>query len=298
MRTGLIKYNNSILKESLISEISDILKKEINDGINLNDIAIIAPTWYGLYPLASKLREVLPEIKFDAPSISPIKYDPQNIFFLVARILFTRFTYNNKIRKKDAKEIIDILKYDYKVGIQEDVDYLDILYSINSTEIINDDGITTLKNAIEKVFEFLEINFINIELLYETYKLFFEKIDFRINKYKLPYNFESIEKNFRRKEGIVINTIHGVKGEEYDTVIAFDLLTGILPHRNYNRNGNYSKKEKEEADKLLYVLCSRAKRKMFLFAQANKLYRNETNKYEKYNPTINLESIKFEYDAD
>lgn len=298
MRAGLIKYNNSILKENLISEMSDILKKEIDDGINLNDIAIIAPTWYGLYPLASKLGEVLPEIKFDAPSISPIKYDPQNIFFLIARILFTRFTYNNKIRKKDANEIIDILKYDYKVGIKEDVDYLDILYSINSTEIIIEDGITTLKNAIEKVFKFLEINFIDIELLYNTYKLFFEKIDFRINKYKLSYNFESIEKNFRRKEGIVINTIHGVKGEEYDTVIAFDLLNGIIPYRKYNRNGNYSKQEKEDANKLLYVLCSRAKRKLYLFAQANKCYRNENGEYEKCNPTIGLDSIVFKYDED
>lgn len=287
----MIKYNNSTFNENLALEISEILKREINEGINLNDIAIIAPTWYGLFPLAQKLRVLLPEIEFDAPSISPIKYDPQNIYFLIARILFTRFIYNNKIRKKDAREILEILKYDYKIGIQDDVDYLDILYIINSIEIINDDGITTLKNAIEKVFKFLEINFMDIELLHETYTLFFEKINSRINKYELLYNFESIEKNFRRKEGIVINTIHGVKGEEYDTVIAFDLLTGILPNRRYLKDGKYSKQTKEETDKLLYVLCSRAKRKLFLFAQANKKFNNEV-----YRPTINLEPIKFEYD--
>ena len=38
---------------------------------------------------------------------------------------------------------------------------------------------------------------------------------------------------FKEREGIVVNTIHGVKGEEYTTVIAFDLLNGHLPHWDY-----------------------------------------------------------------
>lgn len=47
---------------------------------------------------------------------------------------------------------------------------------------------------------------------------------------------ESFKQCFKEKEGVVINTFHGVKGEEYTTVIAFGLLYGYVPHWNIINN--------------------------------------------------------------
>jgi len=35
---------------------------------------------------------------------------------------------------------------------------------------------------------------------------------------------------FKESMGVVINTCHGVKGEEYETVIAFGMLNGHIPN--------------------------------------------------------------------
>ncbi|HHM7678836.1 TPA: 3'-5' exonuclease [Pseudomonas aeruginosa] len=51
---------------------------------------------------------------------------------------------------------------------------------------------------------------------------------------------------FRERTGITISTIHGVKGAEFDVVIAFGLLEGMVPHFN-EANGHVA------ASKLLYM---------------------------------------------
>ncbi|MFQ9893481.1 MAG: hypothetical protein ACLRWH_10020 [Emergencia sp.] len=59
---------------------------------------------------------------------------------------------------------------------------------------------------------------------------------------------------------MVISTLHGVKGEEYTSVIATGLLNGYLPHWDYILSPMKKSCRKNETYKLLYVLCSRAKR--------------------------------------
>ncbi|RGY84898.1 hypothetical protein DXA17_19380, partial [Ruminococcus sp. AM58-7XD] len=41
---------------------------------------------------------------------------------------------------------------------------------------------------------------------------------------------------FKEKKGVVINTCHGVKGEEYECVIAFGLLYGKVPRLSDDLN--------------------------------------------------------------
>ena len=72
------------------------------------------------------------------------------------------------------------------------------------------------------------------------------------------------------KNGVVISTLHGVKGEEYTTVIAFGLLNGYLPHWDYIMNSTKIDRRNETC-KLLYVLCSRAKRTLYLFSERGEL---------------------------
>lgn len=63
---------------------------------------------------------------------------------------------------------------------------------------------------------------------------------------------------------MVINTFHGVKGEEYTTVIAFGILNGYIPHWNTIIKKSHDYRE-SETKKLLYVVCSRAKKNYISF---------------------------------
>ena len=54
-------------------------------------------------------------------------------------------------------------------------------------------------------------------------------------------HIDAFRKVFQQKKGITISTNHGVKGAEFDTVIAFGLLDGYVPH--------FSESNKEESAK-------------------------------------------------
>ena len=57
-----------------------------------------------------------------------------------------------------------------------------------------------------------------------------ERIKDRVKNNHLSTDIDVFRQCFKEKEGVVINTFHGVKGEEYTTVIAFGILKGYIPH--------------------------------------------------------------------
>ncbi|MBV4432778.1 ATP-dependent helicase [Clostridium tyrobutyricum] len=287
---GIIKFNFHTLKDRLADVIAGILQEQLDNDISENEICIVAPQWYQIYPMANKLRKLMPNNNFDAPDISPIKYDPLNVFYLIAKLLFTKNSNHRLIRRKIAVEIINMLKEDYEFRIPARIDKLDILRTINSTPFIKDDAILTLKKAISNVCHLLVINITG--KLKNTYDDFFYKIQYRVRKHKLEYNCLSMEKCFKERKGIVINTIHGVKGEEYTTVIGFDLLTGHLPNWGYIWNCSLKPIRHEETNKLLYVLCSRAKKNLYLISERGR----KTQKNRPYETTEELAKCDFEYD--
>jgi DNA helicase II / ATP-dependent DNA helicase PcrA len=69
---------------------------------------------------------------------------------------------------------------------------------------------------------------------------------------------------FASRTGITISTIHGVKGAEFDSVIAFAMLEGMVPHFA-DPDGETS------AKKLLYVVCSRPRKNLHLIAETGRL---------------------------
>ena len=50
-------------------------------------------------------------------------------------------------------------------------------------------------------------------------------------------------------------------------MIAFELLNGILPHWDYIMKDDLKKQRSDTTNRLLYVLCSRAKRNLYLFSE-------------------------------
>ena len=93
-------------------------------------------------------------------------------------------------------------------------------------------------------------------------------------KNDLSSDYDDICSFFKEKQGVVISTIHGVKGEEYNTVIGFGLLNGVIPHWDYILKSDLKPIRESETKKLLYVLMSRAKQNLFLFSENDRITKN------------------------
>jgi len=81
------------------------------------------------------------------------------------------------------------------------------------------------------------------------------------------------EQTLRSKKGLVVSTAHGIKGEEYKIVFCFGLLEGYIPHFSEifsTENEDEEEEVRDNAKRLLFVISSRAKEKLFLYAENDK----------------------------
>lgn len=289
---GCLIYDNTINKSELFEKIACIVKDELSKGIPETEICIIAPQWWLLFPLSKKMKELLPDVKFDAPDITPIKYDPMNIFYLISKLLFTESGKRITSRKRVANEIIEILTEEYKIRLSEQIDSYRVLKVINSIYPTNENGIAYLQEAISKFLVGIGIELSIEASLYKAYEDFMERIKDRVKNNHLSTDIDVFRQCFKEKEGVVINTFHGVKGEEYTTVIAFGILKGYIPHWDIiiNKPIDY---QKNETKKLLYVVCSRAKKNLFLFSEQGRT----TQKGAPLLSTDEILEIDYEYDS-
>lgn len=289
---GCLIYDNTINKSELFEKIACIVKDELSKGIPETEICIIAPQWWLLFPLSKKMKELLPDVKFDAPDITPIKYDPMNIFYLISKLLFTESGKRITSRKRVANEIIEILTEEYKIRLSEQIDSYRVLKVINSIYPTNENGIAYLQEAISKFLVGIGIELSIEASLYKAYEDFMERIKDRVKNNHLSTDIDVFRQCFKEKEGVVINTFHGVKGEEYTTVIAFGILKGYIPHWDIiiNKPIDY---QKNETKKLLYVVCSRAKKNLFLFSEQGRT----TQKGAPLVSTDEILEIDYEYDS-
>lgn len=172
------------------------------------------------------------------------------------------------------------------IGKQVNRKLLEMIGAIYSPEIKLE---SRLKEDFATLARYLTIspsNQADIDLL-GLKESFFDEIQSRVKKYSLATDFESISKYFGDKNGVVISTLHGVKGEEYTTVIAAGLLNGYLPHWDYIMNPTKKLCRRNETCKLLYVLCSRAKKNLYLFSECGRT----TKSGSEYSPTDELSLI-------
>ena len=136
----------------------------------------------------------------------------------------------------------------------------------------------------------LGIHIENENTLNNCYKHFLEKTEERIKNKDISKTCGDFLKSFEEKNGVVINTIHGVKGEEYQTVIAFGLLDGYVPH--WDTIINDSAHRTEKTNRLLYVLGSRSKKNLYLISETGRT----THKGNPYMITKEIANVKWLYD--
>lgn len=279
---SIITYDKLTNKNDISNKIAAIIQKQLEFGVPENEICIVAPQWWLLYPLSKSLRDLLPDVSFDAPDVTPIKYDPMNVFYLISQIKFSESGRSTSLRKRIASEIISILLNDYKLTLPDYVDCYFVLKSINGARICDENGMETFTNTVESLMSLCKIDMEQEIYLKKAYIDFMNKVNDRIDKYDLSIDMESFNKCFREKKGVVINSYHGVKGEEYTTVIAFGLLNGYIPYWDLVY-GDYNKRV-IETSKLLYVVCSRAKQNLYLISEQGRT----TQKGKPLTPTEEL----------
>jgi superfamily I DNA/RNA helicase len=168
-----------------------------------------------------------------------------------------------------------------------------LLRVCNSIKIDEEDGLAYLELFFAEICKILAINIQEYPLLLEHHNSFFESSQKRIKRLINEGNpfigkLSNFRKVFKQRKGIKVSTIHGVKGEEYDTMIGFALLDDYVPHFS-DENGN------ENSRKMIYVLASRARKNLHIISEVGRgvNYYNPEGKA----PTPHLVNLKYDYDT-
>lgn len=275
-------------KEVLYAQLAALISTSI-EGKNINekDICIIAPWWIHLASMTRKLIALLPEYDFNGPGMTPFARDEDNFWYKVTKLALTEPSPSIYIRRlRWASDIIQQLESDgFSITILTPKKLLKVFNSIKCSEA---DGLNYLDSFFQQLVDVLEIDLTVYPSISDHRTAFFEsarkRVDRIINENEgYAGSIEDFEKVFRDKKGITVSTIHGVKGAEFDVVIAYGLLEGIVPH--------FNESDANSAHKLLYVIGSRARKHLHLISEQGR----GTQRYPKY-PTEILGHHHFDYD--
>jgi len=287
-QNATITYNTAINKDDLEPYIAQIIQEKLLSGVPEHEICVLAPTWYLVIPMGRRLKTLLPSVSFDAVGLSPLLKNQENFWFKVARLFLVEPSPKNySLRQRWATELINEMKSIGIIGIEDDkLNAKYLLKSINSIISAENEGLDYLEDCFSKLFARFEIGKDNNEFLKLHWQTFFDGARVRLAKpeFNLASDIDSFKRMFKHESGVVVNTCHGIKGEEFDTVIAFGLLHEILPNRNDDSD--------EAANKLLYVICSRAKSELHLVSEQRAKNRRGD---EFYGPTQQLYDVEYEY---
>ncbi len=294
---GYIAFQNkTVHRNDLPEHIACLVRTALDSGIPESEICIVAPQWTHVRSLARQLVEALPDVSFDAPGFSPLHSVRDSVWYKLARLFLTKPVPERiRSRVRCANEVL--VDLESLIG-SEAPDKINsarrLLRLVNQLQSAETEGMPYLRDLFTQFLEHCEIVIKDHEALCESFEVFFEKAEKRIEEAGegIPTSIESFQKIFSYPSGVVVNTCHGVKGEEFETVIAFGLLRGYVPHWDVIRNGTEDQAN-QWASKLLYVVASRAKRQLYLIAEDG----HRTKKGVPYQTCALLEAIEFDYDV-
>lgn len=292
--TGFITFNTTIHHNNIVDEIARLIQFSLDKNIPEEEICVLVPQWWLITSVVKKLRFLMPSTNFDASGLSPMSRNRDNIWYKLSRLFLTQP--NPKIyslRYRWAKELIDdfriLLNIEFNETLRIERNLLKLINSIKSNEI---EGIDYLNDCFDQFIKAVGIDYFIYPQLVESRKQFFKTIESRLKDpdYNVPSDIQSFKSFYREMTGVIINTCVGVKGEEFETVIAYGLLHGYVPHWNEVFDENCD--EVEASKKLLYVVCSRAKTNLHLICEAGR--KTKTGRNIEINNQ--LRRVKFSYD--
>jgi DNA helicase-2/ATP-dependent DNA helicase PcrA len=287
---SVISYDATVHRDALLEELVRLIRFNIQTaGIPPHEVCVLAPQWVHLGAMTRRLVSALPEYKFQGPGLVPFSRDIDNFWYKLSRIVLTRASPQMFARRmRWAGEVL--LELD-GCGISTGtLTKKALLRHCNSIEIDQDDGLRYLTDFFAALCSRLGINVEAVTMLREHHEAFFQSAAARITRMRQEGaefigSVASFRNVFDVRRGVSISTIHGIKGDEYDAVIAYALLKTLVPHSSDPDPQNNAKK-------LLYVISSRARKHLHLISE-----RGRTDRFNKeHPPTEVLAACEFDYD--
>ncbi len=291
---GIITFaNQSIDKDELAESIAQLVEYHLGSGVSAEDICILGPSWRLLTALGRQLVVRLPDVDLDAPGLSPLRYQPDSLWFKLARLFLTDPTPTRfRTRFRWATDFVINLEASLGKELPENCrSPRSILRLTNAITSVEESGLAYLDDVFEQFFAGLEIDLNHHSEILDARQSFFDGAEERlIDRESELETIDNLKKMFRHPSGIVVNSCHGAKGEEYVVVICFGLLRGYVP--NWQRIFDEEIDECAESRRILYVIASRAKKCIHLFAENGRVTRSQ----RPYQTTDELVEFEFDYD--
>ncbi|MQU10173.1 MULTISPECIES: UvrD-helicase domain-containing protein [unclassified Pseudomonas] len=282
---SIISYDHKTPANSLEDEVERLIRYSLYvQGIRPEEICIVGPQWPSLAAITRRLMSRLPECSFDGPGMIPFGRELDNFWYKLSRLCLSDPAPDMYLRRvRWAAEVISALD---DGGIKCGHTPKTLLKELNTIQLTEQNGMQYLELYFSKFLQLIRIPSLDSHpSLHIHYLSFFETARKKIARAKsdglnLIEGIDNFKRAFRPRSGITISTIHGIKGAEFDNVIAFSLLQGMVPHWA-------DPKQFDSAKKLLYVICSRARKNLFLISETG---RGKT-------ATSELENTNYSYDT-
>lgn len=290
---GNITLNVEVHYSEIVKEISRLIKINLEMGIPEDEICVLVPQWWLITGISKKLRAFLPLVNFDASGLAPMSRNRENIWYKLSRLFLTGPNPNiYNARHRWADELISDFRNQTGIEFEQPTySSRNILMIINSITSKKTEGLEYLLECFNKFSDKIGIDASMYPKLVENKNIFVKNIEDRINdkEFNIPSDIDTMRSFYKERKGVVINTCVGVKGEEFETVIAYGLLHGYIPHWNDIYNGDPINASR----KLLYVICSRAKTNLHLISERGRT----TKRGELLGITKELGKINYKYDV-
>lgn len=271
---ALDRRNSGVTSANIGSYVSDIIKYNIFElGISPSEICVLAPQWRHVSSITRKLRGELGDIPINGAGSSPFKGSEMGLWSVLSKIALTYPSigmYSKRIFW--SEDVLNILNQEMSF-VGNDLTAADMLKLSNHLKKSLDEKYDNNSSAKDYLNEFFDMFLAALPAplaqtssIIRSRNMFFSGFDAWV---------ESSEKDegnvdrlgfcrllFTNQEGIRVSTIHAVKGQEYDSVILTSVLDNYIPHRSTPDN-----KKSEEANKILYVASTRAKKNLWLIAE-------------------------------
>ena len=272
---ALDRRNSGVTSANIGSYVSDIIKYNIFElGISPSEICVLAPQWRHVSSITRKLKGELGDVPINGAGLSPFKGSEMGLWSVLSKIALTYPSigmYSKRIFW--SEDVLNILNQEMSF-VGNDLTAADMLKLSNYLKKSLDekyDNNSSAKDYLNEFFDMflaaLPVPLTQTSSIIRSRNMFFSGFDARVDSC-LKKDKVNVGKLgfcrllFTNQEGIRVSTIHAVKGQEYDSVILTSVLDDYIPHRSTPDN-----KKSEEANKILYVASTRAKKNLWLIAE-------------------------------